>query len=153
MTRCVVWETWNCSKAAWRVEEFLFLPASCQVWENRTCSFPPSLLQRNVYFVAVGRKKENTRFYLLLLWRCVRWHLFYEDYPGSSGAARNEGDLQFAVESCGCLCIPFPAERKLALAATKVNAKFKCIFFKKIISIAFYSQTLNDFLFLGEKSH
>ena len=44
-----------------------------------------------------------------------------------------KGICRFAVESCGYLCILFPAERKLALAATKVSAKFKCIFLKKII--------------------
>lgn len=37
---------------------------------------------------------------------------------------------RFAVESCRYLCILFPDERKLGLAATKVNAKFKCIFFR-----------------------
>lgn len=35
---------------------------------------------------------------------------------------------RFAVENCRYLCILFPAERKLGLAATKVNAKFKYIF-------------------------
>lgn len=51
-----------------------------------------------------------------------------------------------AVESCRCLCMLFPTERKPGMTATKVNAKFKCIFYKKIIYIAFYSQTLNDFV-------
>lgn len=66
-----------------------------------------------------------------------------------------KGVCRFAVKSCGYRRIPFPAERKLGLAAKKVNVKFKCIFFffLKIISIAFYSQTLNDFLFLGKNSH
>lgn len=35
---------------------------------------------------------------------------------------------RFTVESCRYLCILFPAERDPGLAATKVNAKFKCIF-------------------------
>lgn len=75
--RCVVWETWNSGKAAWRTEEFLFLPASCQPWENRACSFPPGLLQRNMYIVFIGGKKENIHFHLLLLARRRRrWLLF-----------------------------------------------------------------------------
>lgn len=51
-----------------------------------------------------------------------------------------------AVESCRYLCMLFPTERKPGMTAIKVNAKFKCIFLKKIIYIAFYSQTLNDFV-------
>lgn len=97
--RRVVWETWKSGKAAWRTEEFLFLPARCQPWENRTCSFPLGLLQRNMYIVFTGGKK---RTFISISYFCgdvltseeVEVAYFYEDYIGSSGAAHNEGDLQ-----------------------------------------------------------
>lgn len=47
----------------------------------------------------------------------------------AQGQHRMKGIHRSAVESCRYPCVLFPAERKLGLAAAKVNAKFKCIFF------------------------
>lgn len=91
LTRFVAWETQNCGKAACWFEEFLFLPDSCQLWENRACSSPLNLLQRNMYFVFTEGKKRTFTF---LSYFCRDVLPSYEDYISSSGAAHNERDLQ-----------------------------------------------------------
>lgn len=143
------------------LEDWRISFSSCQLPSlgKQDLFFPTESPSEKRVFRGCRGKKENIRFYLLLLWRCVNLRgggggiFFMRIILAARGQHIMKGICRFAVESCGYLCILFPAERKLALAATKVSAKFKCIFLKKIISIAFYSQTLNDFLFLGENSH